>query len=196
MDFVTQWWSSEMISEMFRLDLPFAEKVLRPILVYGFLVIALRIFGKRELAQLNPFDLVVLLMLSNTVQNAIIGNDTSVTGGIVGAFALLATNYLVVRFVLKHRRLDEILVGNPTVLIENGSVRRKALAKEMLSEVELTTVAHRQGFRNLAEIQSCVLETAGTFVIQGKEPSQSEKQFSEINARLERIENLLEKLQK
>ncbi len=196
MDFVTQWWSSEMISGMFRLGLPFAEKVLRPILVYGFLVIALRIFGKRELAQLNPFDLVVLLMLSNTVQNAIIGNDTSVTGGIVGAFALLATNYLVVRFVLKHRRLDEILVGNPTVLIENGSVRRKALAKEMLSEAELTTVANRQGFGSLLEIQSCVLETAGTFVIQGKEPSQSEKQFSEINARLERIENLLEKLQK
>lgn len=196
MDFVSQLWSSEMLGEMFRLGLPFAEKVLRPILVYGFLVIALRIFGKRELAQLNPFDLVVLLMLSNTVQNAIIGNDNTVTGGIIGAFALLATNYLVVRFVLRHRRLDKILEGNPTVLIENGTVRWKALAKEMLSEAELVTVAHRQGFGSLAEIKSCVLEPGGTFVIEGKEPRQSEKHFSEINARLKRIENLLVKLEK
>lgn len=196
MDFVNQLWSSEMFGEMFRLGLPFAEKVLRPILVYGFLVVALRIFGKRELAQLNPFDLVVLLMLSNTVQNAIIGSDNSVTGGIIGASALLVTNFLVIRFVLKHRRLDEMLEGTPTVLIENGMVRRKALTKEMLSEAELTAVAHRQGFRSLAEIESCVLEPGGTFVIAGKEPRQSEKQFSEINARLERIEKLLEKSQK
>jgi len=196
MDFVTKLWSWEMLSEMFRLGLPFAEKVLRPILVYGFLVIALRIFGKRELAQLNPFDLVVLLMLSNTVQNSIIGNDNTVTGGIIGASTLLATNYLVVRFVLKHRRLDEMLEGTPAVLIENGTIRRKALAKEMLSEAELTTVAHRQGFGSLVEIQSCVLEPGGTFVIQGKEPRHSEKQFSEIDARLERIENLLEKFGK
>lgn len=196
MNFVNQLWSSEMLGEMFRLGLPFAEKVLRPVLVYGFLVIALRIFGKRELAQLNPFDLVVLLMLSNTVQNAVIGSDNSVTGGIIGASALLVTNYLVIRFVLKHRRLDEMLEGTPTVLIENGTVRRKALTKEMLSEAELTAVAHRQGFRSLAEIESCVLEPGGTFVIEGKEPRQSEKQFSEINARLERIEKLLGKSEK
>jgi len=98
MNFVNQIWDSEMLGDMFRLGLPFAEKILRPILVYGFLVVALRIFGKRELAQLNSFDLIVLLMLSNTVQNAIIGNDNSVTGGIIGAFTLLATNYFVVRF--------------------------------------------------------------------------------------------------
>ncbi len=196
MDFINHLWSSEMLGEMFRLGLPLAEKVLRPILVYVFLVIALRIFGKRELAQLNPFDLVVLLMLSNTVQNAIIGSDNSVTGGIIGASALLVTNYLVVRFVLKHRRLDEMLEGSPTVLIENGTIRRTALSKEMLSEAELTAVAHRQGFRNLKEIESCVLEPDGTFVIEGKEPRQSEKQFSEIKARLERIEKLLEKSEK
>ena len=75
-------------------------------MVYLALVVLLRIFGKRELAQLNPFDLVVLLSLSNTVQNAIIGNDNSVSGGLIGAFTLLAANYLVVRFLFKHRRLD------------------------------------------------------------------------------------------
>jgi uncharacterized membrane protein YcaP (DUF421 family) len=196
MDFAAKLGNWEMFSEMFRLGLPLAEKVLRPILVYFFPVIALRIFGKRELAQLNSFDLVVLLMLSNTVQNAIIGSDNTVTGGITGAFTLLLTNYLVVRFVLRYRRLDEILEGSPSILIENGTVRRKALAKELLSEAELVSVARRQGFRNLAEIESCVLEPGGTFVIEGKEPRQSEKRFSEINQRLRRIENLLEKSQK
>src|ERR1700730_7483407 len=84
--------------DMFVLGLPLAEKILRPIVVYAFLVISLRLSGKRELVQLNPFDLVVLLTLSNTVQNAIIGDDNSVSGGIIGATSLLAVNYLVVRF--------------------------------------------------------------------------------------------------
>src|SRR5438445_3222265 len=102
--------------DMFRLALPVTEKILRPVIVYIFLVIALRVFGKRELAQLNPFDLVVLLSLSNTVQNAIIGNDNSLTGGLIGALALLVMNYLVVRFLFRHRRLDQMFEGKPTVL--------------------------------------------------------------------------------
>src|SRR3954454_20579699 len=93
--------------DMFSLTVPILEKVVRPIIVYAFLVLLLRIFGKRELAQLNPFDLVVLLSLSNTVQNAIIGNDNSVTGGMIGAFSLLLVNYLVVRFLFRHRRIDQ-----------------------------------------------------------------------------------------
>src|SRR5207253_4845238 len=106
----------QIIRDMFVLTLPIAEKVVRPIIVYVALVILLRVFGKRELAQLNPFDLVVLLSLSNTVQNAIIGDDNSVTGGIIGAVTLLVTNYLVVRFLFKHRRLDQLIEGNPAVL--------------------------------------------------------------------------------
>src|ERR1043165_6045265 len=102
------------LSHMFVVALPLAEKILRPVLIYVFLVVALRVFGKRELAQLNPFDLVVLLSLSNTVQNAIIGNDNSLSGGLVGALALLAVNYLVVRFLFQHRRLDQMVEGSPT----------------------------------------------------------------------------------
>ena len=113
-----------MWNNMLGVKLSVLEKILRPVLVYIFLVAMLRIFGKRELAQLNPFDLVVLLSLSNTVQNAIIGNDNSITGGLIGAVTLLATNYLVVRFLFRHRRLDQIFEGNPTTLIENGQVLR------------------------------------------------------------------------
>ena len=91
--------------------LPLLEKIVRPVLVYFFLVISLRLFGKRELVQLNPFDLVVLLTLSNTVQNAIIGDDNSVSGGIIGATSLLITNYLVVRFLYRHRKLDQLVEG-------------------------------------------------------------------------------------
>src|SRR5664280_1261360 len=134
--------SPKMWGDIFVVGVPIAEKILRPALVYVFLVVALRVFGKRELAQLNPFDLVVLLSLSNTVQNAIIGNDNSLTGGLIGALTLLAINYLVVRFLFQHRRLDEIFEGKPTVLIDKGQIVEKALASELLSTAELLTVLH------------------------------------------------------
>jgi uncharacterized membrane protein YcaP (DUF421 family) len=167
------------------------EKMLRPIVVYIFLVILLRVFGKRELAQLNPFDLVVLLSLSNTVQNAIIGNDTSLTGGLIGAFTLCGVNYVVVRFLFQHRRLDQLLEGKPTVLIDGGVVRYEALAHELLTEPELLSMAHRQGFRTVEEIQSCVLEPNGTFFIEGKAPPITERRHQELLDRLILLEKLL-----
>jgi uncharacterized membrane protein YcaP (DUF421 family) len=163
------------------------EKIIRPILVYIFLVVVLRIFGKRELAQLNPFDLIVLLMLSNTLQNAVIGSDNSVSGGFIGAFILLLFNYVVVRFLFRHRRLDQIIEGKPTKLIENGNINRKALAKELITENELLAIIHRQGFRKLSEIESCVLDENGTFYVEGKEPRMEEKQLAEI---IEKIDGL------
>src|SRR4051812_38004390 len=159
-----QWLSTHaMWDSIFAPGAPLVEKVLRPILVYFFLVIVLRIFGKRELAQLNPFDLVVLLSLSNTVQNAIIGNDNSLTGGAVGAVALLGMNYFVVRFLFRHRRLDQLFEGEPTTLVDNGKVIHGALAKELLTKGELATVIHRQGFDSLDDVERCVLEPGGTF---------------------------------
>ncbi|MGH9938252.1 MAG: DUF421 domain-containing protein [Blastocatellia bacterium] len=182
------------INDMFHLTLPVAEKALRPVIVYVFLVAALRVFGKRELAQLNPFDLVVLLSLSNTVQNAIIGDDTSVTGGLIGAFSLLAVNYLVVRFLFRHRRLDQVIEGSPAVLVENGCVNRRALSRELLTESELLMVAHRQGFKSLSEIERCGLEPDGTFSIEAKSPPLAERQHAELLAQLEQIKTRLDDL--
>src|ERR1700691_3536794 len=161
---------SLIFDHMFQLPLPILEKLVRPVLVYLVLVLLLRLFGKRELAQLNPFDLVVLLSLSNTVQNAIIGNDNSLTGGLIGAFTLLAMNYMVIRFLFRHRRLDQLFEGKPTVLVEDGEVCKQALAKELLTGADLTTVLHRQGFDSLADVHRCVLEPGGTFYIQRKLP--------------------------
>jgi uncharacterized membrane protein YcaP (DUF421 family) len=180
---------------IWQLGAPLGEKILRPVLVYIFLVVFLRIFGKRELAQLNPFDLVVLLSLSNTVQNAIIGDDNSVSGGVIGAFTLMAVNYLVVRFLFKHRRLDQVLEGKPTVLIENGHLRQHALAKELLTRAELLTVLHRQGFGKISEVDRCVLEPGGVFYIQAKEPPPAERQHAQVMARLDELGRQIASLQ-
>ena len=96
---------TKVLHDMFWLGVPVLEKMLRPVVVYLFLILSLRLAGKRELAQLNPFDLVVLLTISNTVQNAIIGEDNSVTGGLIGAATLLVVNHAVVRYLYGHQRL-------------------------------------------------------------------------------------------
>ncbi len=186
--------SNTMWHDMFALGAPLVEKMLRPVAVYLFLVIALRVFGKRELAQLNPFDLVVLLSLSNTVQNAIIGNDNSLSGGLIGAFTLMGINYLVIRFLFKHRRLDQIFEGKPSLLVENGRVLEKALARELLTKSELLTVLHRQGFDSVAEVQRCVLEPGGTFYIQRKTPDVDTIQHSEVMAQLKQVSAKLDDL--
>jgi uncharacterized membrane protein YcaP (DUF421 family) len=180
---------------MFELGLPVVEKMLRPVLVYIFLVIGLRLFGKRELAQINPFDIVVLLSLANTVQNAIIGDDTSVTGALIGAFTLLSINYLVVRFLFGHRRLDQIVQGTPTLLIENGKIVQPALAKELITEAELLMMLHRQGFATTDEVASCQIEPGGTISVESKLPRHIDRRHGEILARLDALSRQVAALQ-
>ena len=180
--------------DMFVLTIPWLEKVIRPVLVYFALVLLLRAFGKRELAQLNPFDLVVLLCLANTLQNAIIGDDNTVVGGLIGAFSLLLVNWATVRFLLGHRRLDQLLEGGPTVLIKKGKVMKRALAREMMTVAELAVVAHRQGFSGLDQIEECVLEPGGTFAISSKAGTRIEP--SELMERIEAIHKQLEDLRR
>jgi uncharacterized membrane protein YcaP (DUF421 family) len=183
-----------MWSEIFAVGVPLLDKILRPIVVYFALVALLRIFGKRELAQLNPFDLVVLLSLSNTVQNAIIGNDNSLTGGIIGAVTLLGVNYVVVRFLFRHRRLDQLFEGKPSTLVENGRMCKQALAKELLTRAELLTVLHRQGFDSVEEVDRCVLEPGGSFYIQRKMPPTDLVQHEEVVRSLTEIQSKLDLL--
>ncbi len=121
-------------------------------LVYLALIVLLRVFGKRELAQLNPFDLIVLLTLSNTVQNAIIGEDNSLAGGLLGATALLVTNYVVVRLFFYYPQLNRIFGGSPTLLIENGKIDATALKKELFTARELRIAANKQGVDDLRDI--------------------------------------------
>src|SRR5271165_2439147 len=177
----------KMWGDIFVVGVPIVEKILRPALVYAFLVVALRVFGKRELAQLNPFDLVVLLSLSNTVQNAIIGDDNSVTGGVIGAFGLLAINWLVVRVLFRSQRLTRALEGRSTLLIRNGQIDLKAMNREMLSREELLSVIHRQGFEDFHQVRKCELEPNGTFYVEAYEPSVEDKRHTELLARIDEL---------
>ncbi|HEU0370208.1 MAG TPA: YetF domain-containing protein [Candidatus Acidoferrum sp.] len=184
----------DMWKDMFVLALPIAEKILRPIVVYGFLVISLRLSGKRELVQLNPFDLVVLLTLSNTVQNAIIGDDNTVTGGIIGAASLLLVNYLVVRFLYNHRALDQLIEGKADILIEDGKVRTQHLKRELITMAQLEAAARKQGFESLSEVQQCVLEAGGTLTFLGKKPGTDEARHRELLQRFDALSAELARL--
>jgi uncharacterized membrane protein YcaP (DUF421 family) len=177
--------------DMFVVTLPILEKILRPVIVYFFLVVMLRLSGKRELVQLNPFDLVVLLTLSNTVQNAIIGDDNSVTGGLLGATSLLAVNYLTVRFLYKHKNLDQLVEGKADVLIENGRLRPEHLKKELITTAQLEAAARKQGFGSLSEVDQCILEPGGTLSFIGKKPDVDVLRHKEL---LDHIDRLKEEL--
>src|SRR5438128_6338609 len=123
---------AKLLHDLFVLGVPVTEKIMRPVVIYFFLIAGLRLAGKRELAQLNPFDLVVLLTLSNAVQNAIIGDDNSVTGGLIGAATLLVVNHLVVRYLYTHDRLERLIEGDPDVLIEDGEIQPERLKRELI----------------------------------------------------------------
>jgi uncharacterized membrane protein YcaP (DUF421 family) len=176
---------AKMWTDMMALGVPIAEKVLRPIIIYVFLVIGFRLAGKRELAQLNPFDLVVLLTISNTVQNAIIGDDNSVSGGIIGACTLLVLNYLVVRFLYRHERLEHVLEGDPDVLVDKGRPQVENMRREAITRGQLEVAAHKQGFGTLDEVDRAVLEAGGSISFVAKEPTPEVRRHEEVLARLD-----------
>jgi uncharacterized membrane protein YcaP (DUF421 family) len=115
-------------------------------------------------------------------------------GGAIGAFSLLLTNYLVVRFLFRHRRLDQLIEGSPTKLIDKGELMKDNLSKELLSVSELTAVAHRQGFSSLSELDSCVLEPGGTFFLRSKIPSLDESRHAQLLDRIEKLSKQVELL--
>lgn len=183
-----------MLDHMFHLPLPIFEKILRPIIMYLALIVLLRIFGKRELAQLNPFDLVVLLSLSNTVQNALIGDDNSVTGGLIGAVTLLTVNWIVVRVLYSSPKLDHALEGNERILIQDGKVNPDAMRRELLTEEELLAVVHKQGLDEFSQVQKCVLEPNGSFYVEGYKPSDEENRHAEVMQQLNALHLEVERL--
>jgi uncharacterized membrane protein YcaP (DUF421 family) len=169
--------------------IPVLEKVIRTIIVYAFLLIGLRLAGKRELTQLNPFDLVVLLLLSNTVQNAIIGEDNSLLGGLLGAAVLLVLNAILVRVLFRFGKLDTI-EGRPELLIRNGHIVRPHLERELITLAELQAAARKQGIESLAHVKHCRLETGGALTFITKHPTDDETRHHDLMLHLERLELL------
>ena len=179
---------ARMWTDMFALGLPVLEKILRPIIVYVFLIVGLRLAGKRQLAQLEPFDLVVLLTLSNTVQNAIIGEDNSVTGGLLGAATLLVVNALVARVIFARPRLERLVEGDPVVLIDGGRLQADALHRELITQQELEVAAHRQGFDSLQQVDRAVLDPAGTVFFKARHPAPEDTRHAEVLRRLDALQ--------
>ena len=169
-----------MANDLFVFGIPVAEKLIRTLCVYGFLLVGLRLAGKRELGQLNPFDLVVLLLLSNTVQNAIIGNDNSLVGGILGASALLLLNWVVVRYLYTHPRIARWLEGDADVLIERGKLHDGRLKRELITRDELEAAARKQGLEGLHHVETCRLEVGGALTFVPRAPTEDERRHREL----------------
>ncbi len=148
------------------------EKVLRPAVVYLLLAFGLRVFGRRVLGQFTTFDLVLLLLISNTVQNAIIGPDDSLTGGIVGAAALFAVNEVLVAYFYRHRgsRLERLMLEEDVYLIRDGRLNEPVLQRLRIGAAELTAKAHERGFDSLDQVADAVLYPNGTVYMRGRDP--------------------------
>jgi uncharacterized membrane protein YcaP (DUF421 family) len=145
---------------IWHLDLSVAEKAVRPILIYAFLLVVIRVVGKRELGQANTLDLIVILLVANAVQNGIIGNDVSVTGAFIGAAVLFAMNEGLNR-ASANRTVEKIIEGTPSYLIQEGVLDHKALMSAGISRGELTAMGRRQGYKSLSEVKTAILETNG-----------------------------------
>jgi len=185
---------TKFLSDMFITGAPIIEKILRSVIVYFFLAIGIRLAGKREMAQLNPFDFVVLLILSNAVQNAIIGNDNSVTGGIISAIVLLVINYLVARFFFTHARIEGTFEGKAAVLIDHGIIQHQNLKEELITLRDLEIAAHKQGFSYIQDIDHATIEPGGVITFIAKKPLVTGVQHGEILEMLDTIKKEIDTL--
>jgi uncharacterized membrane protein YcaP (DUF421 family) len=146
---------------MWRLAQPWWEFVLRALLVYGFLLVTLRLTGKRQVGQLAPFDLVLLLVLSNAVQNSMNAGDNTVGAGFVLVLTLLTVNGFVGWLTWRHKRLETFFEGSPQILVHNGLVDERKLAAERMTRHELMAAVRQAGLTDLADVRVAILETNG-----------------------------------
>jgi uncharacterized membrane protein YcaP (DUF421 family) len=173
------------------------EKIVRPMLVYLLLVLLLRRAGMRLLAQLNPFDFVVLLTLSNTVQNAIIGNDTSLVGGALGAIALIGTNAVLIRIYYRGPEMTHLSrLDRDVCLISGGRLQEGEMRRQYINAGELTAKAHERGFDSLEEIDAAVLYPNGTIYFKGKSAMSDASRYEEVIRRLDALSAQIAALQR
>jgi uncharacterized membrane protein YcaP (DUF421 family) len=150
---------------MFNTAIPFWEFILRGIVVYGFLLILLRLTGKRQVGQLAPFDLVLLLILSNAVQNSMNGGDNSLIGGLISATTLVVLNYLVGIATFRNKRIESIIEGRPQVLIHNSKLFKEVMEQSQLTHHELDSALRQAGCTSIADVHSAILENNGAISV-------------------------------
>jgi uncharacterized membrane protein YcaP (DUF421 family) len=178
-----------MWDNLMHLDVSVWEKIVRTIAVYAVLAVLVRLAGKRDLAQLNAFDLVVVLLLSNVVQNAVIGPDNSLLGGVIGAAVLIGINAGVVRAARRNDEVARLLEGTPTTLAFDGAWNGDALRKEGLRQADVEAALRRQNANSVAETQRVSIEPGGAIIATLREDLQSATQgdIARLEAKLDEL---------
>lgn len=149
---------------------PYLDIILRSVAVYFFMVVALRVFGKKELSQLNTADVILILLISNSVQNAMVGSDTSLWGGLIAAGALFLINFILKKLMFRYKGLKNLLQQKPEILIHNGKLEFETLAKLGITSEELTEAMHEHGVEFFKEVKLAMLEIDGNIsIISGNE---------------------------
>jgi uncharacterized membrane protein YcaP (DUF421 family) len=164
---------ANIADDLFTMGVPVLEKGIRTVAVYGGLLLLLRLAGKRDLAQLNSFDFVVLLLLSNVVQNAVIGEDNSLVGGLLGAAVLVGVNAVIVRVTRRSDTATSLLEGTATTLVRDGKVDHKEVRRLGLREENVICIVRRQGANTVAEVEEATLEPGGTISVKLREPDEN-----------------------
>ncbi|HET7173312.1 MAG TPA: YetF domain-containing protein [Nocardioidaceae bacterium] len=180
-----------MWHDIFTLGEPALDKVIRAVLIYAFLVLALRVAGKRELAQLNTLDFVVLLAVANAVQNGLIGNDSSVTGAVLGAAVLFVVNGSLAFVLFRQARLRRLVEGTATVLVRGGVIDIHSMRREGMTDDDLLVVAQEAGVESLDEIDSARLEPSGKVVVVPRRPDASQQRYDDLVRRLDELTALV-----
>lgn len=152
---------------MFDMTVPWWELVIRGVVVYLFLITLLRITGKRQIGQLSPLDLVLLLILSNAVQNSMNAGDNSLIGGLISATTLVALNYLIEFATMKSRKLEEIVDGRPQVLIHEGQLFQDVIDKAKITKLEVEATMRQNGYFDIKDVKLAILENNGKVSVQG-----------------------------
>jgi uncharacterized membrane protein YcaP (DUF421 family) len=162
-----------MVSELFSMDISVGDKVLRTVAVYAGILLLLRLAGRRDLAQLSTFDLVVVLLLSNVVQNAIIGPDNSLAGGLLGAVVLIVVNAAWSRLVGLSPTLVRWIEGQPVTLVSDGQYVDRVLWREGIRRTDLDRALRLQGADHVGEVEAAMLNPGGSVVVKLREAEQN-----------------------
>lgn len=153
---------------MWHIAVPWWELVVRSVVVYAFLIVLLRVTGKRQVGQLAPFDLVLLLVLSNAVQNSMNAGDNSLIGGLIAASTLIALNYVVAMLTYRSKRIEALVEGRPQLLIHNGRLIAAALNEARMTNHELNAALRQAGCSSVEEVHYAVLENNGSVSVVAK----------------------------
>jgi uncharacterized membrane protein YcaP (DUF421 family) len=189
-----------ILPDLFTMGVPVAEKVVRTVAVYAALTVLIRVFGKRDLAQLNSHDLVVMLLVSNVVQNAVIGSDNSLWGGLLGAVTLFVVNAVVVRGTRRSSTVERLFEGTPTVLVHDGRYDEAALRHEGIRRGDLERALRVQGAGEVAEVETATLTPGGAIVVERRATDRGASRGDldglrrHVDARLDQIEDALKRL--